>query len=599
MKNFKRIMALCFVLSLLATLSACKKEDTTAEQTMDLKQEVTTEEKEVAPVEESLSVEQRVKDTFATMPEHIYKIGQEDFLKKVVAGDDMVIVDIRSAADYEASHVKGAINLPWGGTAISDGLKFLPQDKDVFIYCVSGQTAGQAVITMNVVGINARSVNLGYKFGIAKTEGYSDVINETTINPLGNVEYPIDSAVQEAIDLYYSGMAEFKDTPFASYKVPEDHLKAMMDNKEDFYLLSARSAEDYAKEHIEGAVNVPFAANMLENLGNVPKDKKVVVYCYSGQTAGQAVAAMRLLGYDAVSLNGGMGVSANAPMGWKNQGYTVVSASSVYNGVVNYFKNMPEHIYKIGEVDFLDKVKAGEDMVVIDIRSAADYEVSHVKGAINLPWGGTAISDGLKSIPQDKDVFIYCVSGQTAGQAVMTMNIAGINARSVNLGYKFGISKTEGYSDLINETTANVFGSETYAIDAEIQGAIDAYYAGFATVKETQYASYMVAEENLATMIDMNEDFYLLSIRKAEDYAKGHIKGAVNVPFNNELINNLGSVPKDKKIVVYCYSGQTAGQTVAAMRLLGYDAVSLRGGIGVPANAPLGWTNTGRELVTN
>ena len=35
-----------------------------------------------------------------------------------------------------------------------------------------------------------------------------------------------------------------------------------------------------------------------------------------------------------------------------------------------------------------------------------------------------------------------------------------------------------------------------------------------------------------------------------------------------------------KKLIVYCYTGQTAGQTVAALRMLGYDAVSLRGGMG-------------------
>ena len=48
------------------------------------------------------------------------------------------------------------------------------------------------------------------------------------------------------------------------------------------------------------------------------------MYCYTGQTAGQATAALRLLGYDAVSLNGGMGTAANAPSGWANKGFPVV-----------------------------------------------------------------------------------------------------------------------------------------------------------------------------------------------------------------------------------------------------------------------------------
>ena len=89
-----------------------------------------------------------------------------------------------------------------------------------------------------------------------------------------------------------------------------------------------------------------------------------------------------------------------------------------------------------------------------------------------------------------------------------------------------------------------------------------------------------------------------LSVRSAADYAKGHIKGAVNIPFGKGMEQKFSSLPKDKKIIVYCYTGQTAAQTVAGLRLLGYDAVSLNGGIGTAANAPSGWGNKGFPLLT-
>lgn len=63
---------------------------------------------------------------------------------------------------------------------------------------------------------------------------------------------------------------------------------------------------------------------MEQGFAELPTDKPVVVYCYSGQTAGQTVAALRLLGVDAVSLNGGMGVGSNAPLGWVNNDFPVV-----------------------------------------------------------------------------------------------------------------------------------------------------------------------------------------------------------------------------------------------------------------------------------
>jgi len=598
MKNLKKLLSLLLVMILVLSIAACSKEVEPEETSMDLTKEEPKEEvKEEATEEmvEEVSVESLAKDYFTNIPEHIYKIGQVDFIDKVIAGDDMFILDIRSADDYGKGHVAGAVNAPWG-TAISDSLNKIPQDQEVFIYCYSGQTAGQAVATLNVAGINARSVNLGWNFGISKVEGV-DAVTETTANEFGSDTYEVNAQVQTVLDSYYAGLAEVKETTYGNYKISEANLKAMIDNDDDFYLLSARGAEDFGKAHIEGANNVPFNASFVDNLAGVPKDKKVVVYCYSGQTAGQATAIMKLLGYDVVSLNGGMGVGSNAPLGWTNKGYTVVSSSTLYNGIVGYFANMPEHIYKIGQADFADKVIAGDDMVIVDIRKAADYEKGHAIGAINLPWG-PAIAEGLTSISQDKEVFIYCYSGQTAGQAVMTLNLAGINARSVNLGWNFGISKLENITD-ITETTVNEFGADTFEVDAEIADAITVYYAGLAAAGETQYGNYKVSEETLNTMIEMEEEFFLLSARQAKDYDIGHIKGAVNVPFGADMLNGLGGVPMDSKVVVYCYSGQTAGQATAAMRLLGYDAVSLNGGAGVGANAPLGWTNQGFELVAD
>lgn len=274
---------------------------------------------------------------------------------------------------------------------------------------------------------------------------------------------------------------------------------------------------------------------------------------------------------------------------------TTKAASSVDTLIKALVSNMPDHIYKIGEKEFVDKVVAKADMVVVDIRAAADYDKGHIKGAVNVPWG-TAISDNLNKIPQDKEVFIYCYTGQTAGQAVVTMNLAGIKARSVNLGWNFGISKVEGVA-AVTETTANKIPEKTYTVDASVAKAVADYYGNMVKITD-KYKNYKISEADLKAAIDAKEDIFILSVRKAEDYAKGHIKGAINIPFGKTMLNDLSKLPKNKKIVVYCYTGQTAGQAVASLRLLGYDAVSLNGGTGMATNAPQGWVNAGYELVT-
>ena len=82
-----------------------------------------------------------------------------------------------------------------------------------------------------------------------------------------------------------------------------------------------------------------------------------------------------------------------------------------------------------------------------------------------------------------------------------------------------------------------------------------------------------------ASDVEGNEDnYYIMDIRSAADYATGHINGAVNSSLGNILTDagNHGS----KTIVVACYTGQSAAHAVVALRLSGYfDAKSLKFGM--------------------
>ena len=267
--------------------------------------------------------------------------------------------------------------------------------------------------------------------------------------------------------------------------------------------------------------------------------------------------------------------------------------------VVNsYYANMPQDVYKISEKDFVELVKSNNtDIFILDIRQPDVYGEGHIKGAVNAPYG-MAIIESLDKLPKDKTIMLYCYTGQTAGQTVALLNMAGFDAKSVNLGWNLGISKVEGVADVI-ETQANDFPQVTpLDIKPEVKAAIEAFYKGLADVKGTTYTNYMISEDDAKALLDAKDDSIIfLSVRKAEDYAKGHIEGAVNIPWGKGMQEQFGTLPKDKKIAVYCYTGQTANQTVAGLRLLGYDAVSLKNGMGMPSNAPNGWANKGFPVV--
>jgi len=272
---------------------------------------------------------------------------------------------------------------------------------------------------------------------------------------------------------------------------------------------------------------------------------------------------------------------------------TTAKTDVVADAVNGYFANMPTDVYKIPEKDFVEKVKANEDMFILDIRLADVYAKGHIKGAVNAPWG-TAISDNLDKLPKDKTIMVYCYTGQTAGQTVALLNMAGFKAKSVNLGWDLGISKVDGVKD-VTETKVNDFAKvEALEIKPEIKTAIEKYLKGLDTVKSTNFKNYKISEDDAKKLVDAKDSSVVfLSVRSAEDYAKGHIAGATNIPWAKGMQEKFSTLPKDKKIIVYCYTGQTAGQTVAGLKMLGYDAVSLNGGMGTKGNAPAGWANKG------
>ena len=65
----------------------------------------------------------------------------------------------------------------------------------------------------------------------------------------------------------------------------------------------------------------------------------------------------------------------------------------------------------------------------------------------------------------------------------------------------------------------------------------------------------------------------LIDVRPGEEFAAGHIPGAVNIPLD-ELPRRLGELPADRAVIAYCRGPYCvfAFEAVAALRAKGYDA---------------------------
>ena len=74
---------------------------------------------------------------------------------------DYYVLDIRSAADYAAGHVPGAVHVPFADVAKPATLAALPTDRPILVVCYSGHTASIATAFLALLGYDAWTLRFG------------------------------------------------------------------------------------------------------------------------------------------------------------------------------------------------------------------------------------------------------------------------------------------------------------------------------------------------------------------------------------------------------------------------------------------------------
>ena len=116
-----------------------------------------------------------------------------------------------------------------------------------------------------------------------------------------------------------------------NYITPPELREILTESPQSICVLDVRNNEAYAESHIEGSVNI-FIDNLFheKTLNAIPTNRQIVVCCGIGHVASQILTLLQLLGYDAIGLKYGMGVSTVAgevQKGWAELGYPVKSCN--------------------------------------------------------------------------------------------------------------------------------------------------------------------------------------------------------------------------------------------------------------------------------
>ena len=81
------------------------------------------------------------------------------------------------------------------------------------------------------------------------------------------------------------------------------------------------------------------------------------------------------------------------------------------------------------------------------------------------------------------------------------------------------------------------------------------------------YTSIKVAEAY--DLMKENRDVYILDVRMRNEYRKGHLRNAKNIPLG-DVDKHLSKIPRNSKVLVYCRNGARSVRAIRRLEVAGY-----------------------------
>jgi hydroxyacylglutathione hydrolase len=81
------------------------------------------------------------------------------------------------------------------------------------------------------------------------------------------------------------------------------------------------------------------------------------------------------------------------------------------------------------------------------------------------------------------------------------------------------------------------------------------------------YTSVKVAEAY--DLMKENKDVYILDVRMRDEYRKGHLRNAKNIPLG-DVDRRLSKIPRNRDVIVYCRNGARSVRAIRRLEVAGY-----------------------------
>ncbi|AMV70559.1 hypothetical protein JCM30471_25530 [Desulfuromonas carbonis] len=559
-----------------------------------------------------------------------------DFVAAVQQGsvnEKVVLIDTRSAAEYAAGHIEGAINVQHGdyirtrtvAGATSD-VKYLIVNEQEFVDLVNslGITPDTTVVVYD------NDISFGWAPRLAWTLQY-----------YGHARaFSVDGGIQkwQLIDgrplvttptLPTPNTTSYVISGQRSILASKEELSAAVGNS-SFVVLDARVPGEYAGVtnatwdayrlgHIPGAIFIDWADVLKDNAAGVwladgsrpvkvlksetelrnyfaargvTADTTIIAHCEGGIRSSFITQVLLGLGYTVKNYDGSWNDWGKQTDGTafpvENTTATLEALRDPTAAISDYFASTDELATELAANPATTKI--------IDIRSAALYAAGHIPGAINVSANALTVdrADGVQRLLPSQAEFIALAnslgivdgdrvivydadSSSSAARVAWSFVYYGHDARALDGGYKKWTGESKSTETTVNTPVATssftIVGNDgSLALAADVLAAIS---DPAAVINDTRQATE-----------------YLQSVPRTDGLNPGHVPGAIWLEWSDLLTYDAATGAKvlkdadslfyqflaagitpDKRVITYCQSGYRSGFSALVLKSLGYPEV--------------------------
>ena len=228
---------------------------------------------------------------------------------------------------------------------------------------------------------------------------------------------------------------------------------------------------------------------------------------------------------------------------------------------------------------FLDKY------YIMDIRSNADFLTAHIEGAHNVAFADILTTAATASKP----ILVVCYTGQTACYATALLRLYGYpHTQALKWGMSGWNSATAGpwnsnISNIAQNSSNWSYAAAPSTVTYDDPVISSTYTNGEDILKERVEAVVAEGFKGVSggEVLNNPSGYFINNFFSEADYTGfGHIASAYRIlplALADDSYKSLD--PDANTLVTYCYTGQTSAVVTAVLRVLGYNAASLKFGM--------------------